>query len=586
MENDQTNRRGGKLSLTLKRRREKRSKNANASKGSNGSKGGNANERSRKRPRMPIPSFSPLDENCDIIGTEQSQKNSCDTPTTPTHTTMMSKANHNHNHNHAHHAARDENIINGGNSGVVSSNHCRSRQKIGVKSLTLEVQVPLRVTVVPLRVPVPAAIVKGSEHGSIKTNMKSVDSGSGQCTDMIKNGDKKENPLIKVAWTEKSNMAEEMEVEGQQANRTIRCHDQTSDTKVEMNSPVRVEQELHIPTNIEQNSTSIGTDRPIVMKLERKLNQETFTGINNEQCGALKGIDRPIETKVEQQSRLGKKSEMEVEMTGSASVEQDDRYQYVQGRALEEKQDHSSLLSLNNEDQKPTTITSKRKSNSKKSKVARASKPSKLDDTIFGSPSLKDFQVSRGKYLNDKEKNLKTQHADLLGMSKNAEIAHERSVSPLKRVAVAQRKRTNTRARPTKSKLCTLCSTCSCSRGSALQSLEDSAISEQQNPLHRLARTEAEVERALIGRLSRLEKSASWFDHLCTKVGRELKRHRARIKATIQDGNNAVKPTFLKDVDADDEEHFNAPAMSTSFVNRAKRQIFSFRKSEYTYAYC
>ena len=416
--------------------------------------------------------------------------------------------------------------------------------------------------------------------------MKSVDSGSGQCTDMIKNGDKKENPLIKVACTEKSNMAEEMEVEGQQANRTIRCHDQTSDTKVEMNSPVRVEQELHIPTNIEQNSTSIGTDRPIVMKLERKLNQETFTGINNEQCGALKGIDRPIETKVEQQSRLGKKSEMEVEMTGSASVEQDDRYQYVQGRALEEKQDHSSLLSLNNEDQKPTTITSKRKSNSKKSKVARASKPSKLDDTIFGSPSLKDFQVSRGKYLNDKEKNLKTQHADLLGMSKNAEIAHERSVSPLKRVAVAQRKRTNTRARPTKSKLCTLCSTCSCSRGSALQSLEDSAISEQQNPLHRLARTEAEVERALIGRLSRLEKSASWFDHLCTKVGRELKRHRARIKATIQDGNNAVKPTFLKDVDADDEEHFNAPAMSTSFVNRAKRQIFSFRKSEYTYAYC
>ena len=578
MENDQTNRRGGKLSLTLKRRREKRSKNANASKGSNGSKGGNANERSKKRPRMPIPSFSPLDENCDIIGTEQSQKNSCDPPTTPTHTTMMSKANHNHNHNHAHHAARDENIINGGNSGVVSSNHCRSRQKIGVKSLTLEVQVPLRV-------PVPAAIVKGSEHGSVKTNMISVDSGSGQCTDMIQNGDKKENPLLKFGCTEKSNMAEEM---GQQANRTIRCHAQTSDAKVEMNSPVRVEQELHIPTNIEQNSISIGTDRPIVMKLERKLNQETFTGINNEQCGALKCIDHSIETKVEKQSRPGKKSEMEVEMTGSASVEQDDTCQYAQERALEEKRDHSSLLSLKNEDQKPTAITSKRKSTSKKSKVARASKPSKLDDTIFGSPSLKDFQVSRGKYLNDKEKNLKTQHADLLGMSKNAEIAHERSVSPLKRVAVAQRKRTNTRARarPTKSKLCTLCSTCSCSRGSALQSLEDSAISEQQNPLHRLARTEAEVERALIGRLSRLEKSASWFDHLCTKVGRELKRHRARIKATIQDGNNAVKPTFLKDVDADDEEHFSAPAMSTSFVNRAKRQIFSFRKSEYTYVYC
>jgi hypothetical protein len=32
-----------------------------------------------------------------------------------------------------------------------------------------------------------------------------------------------------------------------------------------------------------------------------------------------------------------------------------------------------------------------------------------------------------------------------------------------------------------------------------------------------LARSDAEIERAFIGRLARLEKSASWFDGLCTK---------------------------------------------------------------------
>jgi hypothetical protein len=191
----------------------------------------------------------------------------------------------------------------------------------------------------------------------------------------------------------------------------------------------------------------------------------------------------------------------------------------------------------------------------------------------MASPSLNDFNVSRGKFLNDKETDLKRKHAVLLDVSKNGVVQNKTH---------PKRKRTRKTVSKQSSKLCTLCSTCTCSRGSALQSLEDSATSEYQNPLQKLARSDAEVERALIGRLARLEKSASWFDHLCSKVSKELTRHRNKIKARMRQGNGESRPKFLKDVGDDDDKQFSsAPALSKSFVNRAKHQIFSFRKSEF-----
>jgi hypothetical protein len=50
-----------------------------------------------------------------------------------------------------------------------------------------------------------------------------------------------------------------------------------------------------------------------------------------------------------------------------------------------------------------------------------------------------------------------------------------------------------------------------------------------------LARSNAEVERALIARLARLEKSIAWFQHLHHKVFVDLKRLRSKYK-----NNNAT----------------------------------------------
>ena len=226
------------------------------------------------------------------------------------------------------------------------------------------------------------------------------------------------------------------------------------------------------------------------------------------------------------------------------------------------------------------------------------------------SPSLRDFNVPRAKLLADKEITLDKKHSNILQQSKLGQIQRKQHTKRSKASNTLQNSRSSG------VKQCTLCATCSCSRGSALQSLEDSAISEHQNPLQSLARSDAEIERALIGRLARLEKSSSWFDSLCTKgmvcirlnttkqlvlltlpgllillstthplfmhstVNRDLKRHRNKIKAKMQEADVSDRPKFLRDVDLDDEVKFCAPALPKSFVERAKHKTFSFRKSK------
>lgn len=242
-----------------------------------------------------------------------------------------------------------------------------------------------------------------------------------------------------------------------------------------------------------------------------------------------------------------------------------------------------------------------------RTKLKRTTKSTTLRDAFqfstISSPSMDDFNVPRGKLLNDREADLKREHADLLQQSKTAtttttrphpqQVDHCDEDDSTRRVSKRRRtKRSNHSTSSShqsssyfsKTKLCTMCSTCNCSRGSALQSLEDTAISEHQNPLQKLARSDAEIERALIGRLARLEKSASWFDQLCTKVSRELTRHRNRIKGKLEKRRDGVKkPTFLRDVEdagAGAEDCYSAPAISTSFATRAKNRMFSFRKSK------
>ena len=212
------------------------------------------------------------------------------------------------------------------------------------------------------------------------------------------------------------------------------------------------------------------------------------------------------------------------------------------------------------------------------SKTVENTNSSSTADGIIASPTLKDFNIPRAKYFNDMEIDLSRKHSILMNESKNVDDQKKRNT-----VTKSKSRKSSVpmgRSSKSKSKQCSLCATCSCSRNSALQSLEDSAISEHQNPLRRLARSDAEIERALIGRLARLEKSAAWFDGLCTKVNRQLKRHRTKIKAKLQEDDFKDKPKFLRDVNLDDEGDFCAPALSRSFADRAKQKTFSFRKSE------
>mmetsp|Transcript_9665 Transcript_9665/g.18141 ORF Transcript_9665/g.18141 Transcript_9665/m.18141 type:complete len:722 (-) Transcript_9665:517-2682(-) len=222
----------------------------------------------------------------------------------------------------------------------------------------------------------------------------------------------------------------------------------------------------------------------------------------------------------------------------------------------------------NNSDQDETTH---KVENNKQKPVSdyflKSAKNSIID--LVDSPSIRDFDVPRPKYLADKEAALVKKHAYNLEKLKSNASKKKTNSGMCKKGASRN---------SSQRKQCTLCLTCSCSRGSALQSLEDGAISENQNPLLGLARSDAEIERALIGRLARLEKSASWFDNLCSKVDRELKRHRNKIKAKIKENNQGNKPKFLSDADDVDERRLFSGALPNSVVNKAKMKTFSFRK--------
>lgn len=240
---------------------------------------------------------------------------------------------------------------------------------------------------------------------------------------------------------------------------------------------------------------------------------------------------------------------------------------------------------INDDNQKKLRKSMSKQSGQKETTRVAHNKQKPLDNYYFSkstavdlvdSPSLRDFNVPRSKYLADKEATLIKKHANNLERSKNG-ASKKKSSNGIY---------TKGSSRNSQRKQCSLCLTCSCTRGSALQSLEDGAISENQNPLLGLARSDAEIERALIGRLARLEKSASWFDNLCSKVDRDLKRHRNKMKARMKENDHGDKPKFLSDVDTVDERRLYSNALPKSVVNQAKLKTFSFRKSKCSCSWC
>ena len=229
--------------------------------------------------------------------------------------------------------------------------------------------------------------------------------------------------------------------------------------------------------------------------------------------------------------------------------------------------------------------------------------------------NISESMSNSDKIINDEEKNLNNIHNELLKQAKKKKSVRIEPPSPHdtnstgtpKDVSVTKetnetnetaskpkKQRTTRRARSKMVELCTLCSTCSCSKsninGKALQSLENNAIQEDKNPLSLRARSDFDVEKALIGRLGRLEKSASYFDHLCCKVSNELNTLRKKIRKTREDGDKSKeKAWFLHDVHDDSTLHEELLHKSTKFSNKmvkkATTKTFAFRRSKYELYY-
>ena len=216
---------------------------------------------------------------------------------------------------------------------------------------------------------------------------------------------------------------------------------------------------------------------------------------------------------------------------------------------------------------KATAGTTKAKAAQKKRKRQQPKKKVEVES----SPTDDDnFDISSSKKISDNEKSRDRQHSDYLRQfakepspGKDSDGDYESASKRTKRGGAA----------------CALCSTCSCSRGAALRGLEEGAKLDATNPISKLARSDAEIERALLGRLGRLEKSASWFDTLCYKVGRELKKHRNKVakeRASVGgSGEEETKPRFLADADVDGEDKgVFYPRAKKSRVEKAHQGLF------------
>jgi len=523
--------RSGKLSLR-KRRREKRNIASSSNDGSASVVGG-------KRPRPPIPSFSPIYDNFDFIERDDtSLKRANDTKSSIVKMAL------------SEYTANDENRINNLQS----------------------VQSPIKQQEAILQ-----SIVGKNLSGNVKmdnalSGKKETDASSNEKSESVPKKEIKpveekvmaaEAKAVESKCTNEGNSVDLTELKDAVSSSSL--HNkllEQSHAKVKPQDgnkkPIGNSSTIHTSTRVE----TVGPASPRTVEIHEKQSRGG---------GGVKpvNIESNCKSKLNEGTRRSNSLDSEVEIDESSS-------KYFTGIRQKQNQPRKEVKPIKPA-RKPKPERSPRSSESSNATESTNASASSLgDNSVIGSPSLNDFNVPRAKYLADKETELDKKHTDLLLESKNGQPQRKRVANKSRQAAPKQQSRA-------KGKPCTLCSTCSCSRGSALQSLEDTAISEHQNPLRRLARSDAEVERALIGRLARLEKSNSYFDNLCIKVNRELKRHRTKIKAEIQQADGPNRPKFLREVDLDDEGEFSAPALSHSIVNRAKHKTFSFRKSEYYY---
>ena len=130
---------------------------------------------------------------------------------------------------------------------------------------------------------------------------------------------------------------------------------------------------------------------------------------------------------------------------------------------------------------------------------------------------------------------------------------------------------------------CSFCVSCSCSKSKAAmaklwqETKQDERISQ---PL-----SNADKECILGKRLVRAEKGAAFFNTVCTKMNKELKDIRRRMKQ-IDKGTQVNKSWFLKDIDKDDESVVPCAILPKITVQKAVNKTYVFRRSKSAFFSC
>lgn len=290
------------------------------------------------------------------------------------------------------------------------------------------------------------------------------------------------------------------------------------------------------------------------------------------------------------------------------------------------------------------TSSSNSTTQSLKPKLARHTKPNSHANANAPKVSHIPSNNQNSNTQPQKQPSLPSSHTPSLPPSHNQTKTHTSALSSAKRTShlsssinPTQKKQklqseplptTNKRPnikRTKKHKPCVLCSTCPCSRGSSLKythdidnhiqpstalfckTLHDTANVHDDDALDNpnatatatatsgpLARSDKEIEMALLKRLVRLEKSVAWFDHLRYKVERELKKHRSAMlkrflsmqqqqqqqhqrKGACDGDKNDQSDLFIPDVDDVNVEqlyHVRFGIMDKKSVREAKEKLF------------
>ena len=136
---------------------------------------------------------------------------------------------------------------------------------------------------------------------------------------------------------------------------------------------------------------------------------------------------------------------------------------------------------------------------------------------------------------------------------------------------------------------CALCFTCSCSNSAQKRQQQISDLDGDPLDLKLIQNVleDTQIERALIARLARLEKSIAWFEALRNRVHRDLKKHRSKINKNLQvrlARQQNQKTWFLPDPDHDIHNHpSHTHAKKTeTIVSSAKRSIFASTRQTLT----